>query len=96
MNVKLLPWIILGVIALIGVAGWRGYSMGYSAAETAHKVELLARIEAGEKLDQARIKAARERDELARQLEEQAYAEPVTVDRCLSPSRVQRLNSIKH
>ncbi|WP_197919305.1 hypothetical protein [Thiosulfatihalobacter marinus] len=94
-SAKLLPWAILAAIALAGLSGWQGYRMGYSAAEDDKRAELLAQIEAGQKLDDARRKIAQERDQLARELEERAYADPVVCERCLGPGRVRRLNAIR-
>lgn len=84
----------LGVAATIA-AGFQGYRMGYVAAEADQNAALLAQIEAGRKLDQERRRIAAERDSLARQLEDEANADPVFVDRCLSPERVLRLNRLR-
>lgn len=75
--------------------GWFSYSKGYEAAEAKHNAALLAQIEAGEKLEEARRVVAAERDELAKKLEEEAYADPVVIHRCLSPSRLRRLQTIR-
>ena len=81
------------VVALIAF-GWKCYRWGYEAADTAHKEALAAEIQAGLRLDAERRAAAAERDELARQLEEAGNADPIIVDRCLSPNRVRRLNGL--
>jgi len=91
--IRLLPYAIaLTVVAAIGL---QGYRMGYGAAEAARQAEDLARIEAGRILEADRRRIAQERDQLADQLKEQAYADPIIVKRCLSPGRVQRLNAIR-
>lgn len=89
------PWLLAGTVALAALAGWQGYRMGHAACEDARRAELLAQIEAGQKLDAARRKAAQERDQLARELEGAAYADPVIVEQCLGPDRVRRLNAIR-
>ena len=92
---SLTPWLIIGAIALVGLSGWQGHRMGYSAAEDNHRAELLEQIEEGQKIEAERLEIAQERDSLARQLEEQAYADPVVVNQCLSPGRVRRLNALR-
>lgn len=89
------PWLIVGAAAFVGLSWWHGYSTGDKAATARHNAAIIAQMEAGEKLEAERREIARERDDLARQLEEAAYAEPVIVDRCLGPSRLRRLNSIR-
>ena len=91
---RLLPYIIAGSLILAALTGWQGYRMGYAACDADHAQERLDQIEAGEKLNADRRKLAQERDDLARQLSEQANADPVVVHRCLGPSRVQRLNAL--
>lgn len=88
------PWLIIGVIAIGALAFWQGYRWGHDISEAQHQAEILKRIEEGQKLDAERIKVARERDDLARRLEEQANADPVVVNQCLGPSRVRRLNAL--
>jgi hypothetical protein len=93
------PYLILGLVvafvAAASVAGWQGYRMGYAKAQAAHDADLLAQIEAGQKLEADRRRVARERDALAEQLERAGNAEPVIVERCLAPSRVRRLNTLR-
>lgn len=89
------PWLAAAALAALAVSGGFGYRMGQRACTAAHDAARLAQIEAGRKLDEARRQAARERDLLARQLEEQAYADPVLVERCLGPDRVRRLNAYR-
>lgn len=72
-----------------------GYQRGKADCEAAHAQDLLDQIEAGRILENARIEAARQRDALARQLEEAAYADPVVVHQCLGTNRVRRLNAIR-
>lgn len=81
--------------ALVLVSGWQGYRMGGQHCQAAHDAERLARIEAGRKLEAGRVKAMRERDELARQLEDAAHAAPVAVVNCLGRDRVRRLNRLR-
>lgn len=87
------PFILAAV--LTAVAGWQGYRMGYNKCEAAHNLERLAQIEAGQKLEAARRQALSERDELARRLDEEGFGDTVYVERCLGPSRVQRLNGVR-
>lgn len=87
--------VLAGALALSAFTGWQGYRAGRAACEAAHNATLLAHIEAGRKLDDDRRRLARERDELAAQLEEEAHADPVIVERCLAPGRVQRLNTLR-
>ncbi len=84
----------VAVVALLAFTWWHGHGAGRDACEAAHNAERLAQIEAGRMLETARRKIAQERDQLARKLEEQAHAEPVSVERCLGPGRVRRLNAI--
>lgn len=93
--IQFLPHAIIAAIVLAGLTGWQGYRLGYDDAEDAHRVELLDQIEAGKKLEAARVAEAKKRETLARQLEEQAHADPIVVERCLGPDRVQRLNAIR-
>lgn len=89
------PWMILGAIAFAALVGWQGYQMGYSASEDDHNAEKLALIEAGQKLEASRIRVARQREMEARELEEQANADPVVVEQCFGPDRVRRLNTLR-
>ena len=87
-------WKILGVIGIAGVAYWYGDKNGYMRCTVKHQIELQEQIDTGEKLKADAVKVAQERDDLVRQLEEQANEDPIIVSRCLGPGRVQRLNSI--
>ncbi|UWQ29923.1 hypothetical protein [Leisingera sp. M523] len=91
--VRLWPLAALALLAVF--CGWQGYQRGAADCAAAHRAEQLARIEAGRMLEDARRQIAHERDQLSRKLEEQAYAEPVAVERCLGPDRVRRLNAIR-
>lgn len=88
------PWFIVGVVGIAGAAFWFGDRNGHARCTAQHQAETLERIKVGQKLEAARIQVARERDVLARQLEEQANEDPVIVSQCLSPSRVRRLNGL--
>lgn len=92
---KLIAVALAAAVALSAFTGWRGYVAGYAAAEADQRAALLSQIEAGQKLEAARRALALERDDLARQLEEESHATPVYVDRCLAPDRVRRLNTIR-
>lgn len=82
-------------VALALGAGAYGYRNGKAACEAEHKARLLEEIETGQRLEQERQRIALERDQLHRQLEEEAHADPVIVERCLSPDRVRRLNALR-
>ncbi|MBU3035940.1 hypothetical protein [Tritonibacter mobilis] len=88
---------ISAAIALALVTGSLviGYRRGAADCRAAHQQEALRQIEAGRKLDAARIAVERARYTLSRQLEEKAYADPVSVPQCLGPKRVLRLNSLR-
>jgi hypothetical protein len=86
---------VLVALAVVAVAFWQGHRIGYASAVSVHESELLAQIEAGHKLDAARRQVAFERDQLARELEEEAHADPIAVEHCLGPGRVRRLNAIR-
>jgi hypothetical protein len=86
---------VLVALAVVAVVFWQGHRIGYASAVSAHESELLAQIEAGQKLDAARRRVAFERGQLARELEEEAHADPITVEHCLGPGRVRRLNAIR-
>ena len=84
----------VAVVALLTFTWWHGHGAGRDACEAVHNAERLDQIEVGRMLETARRKAAQERDQLARELKEKANAEPVSVERCLSPGQVRRLNAI--
>lgn len=88
------PWLILAVLALAAGSAWQGYRIGHRAAEAAHGAEILKQIEEARQLEAERIQIARERDELARRLEDEANADPVVVNQCIGPGRVRRLNAL--
>lgn len=85
-------WLALGAVAAIFLFGYR---LGGTACQRKHDAAFLAQIEAGQKLDRARIEAMRARDLLAQQLEELSHADPVVVERCLGPGRLRRLNTLR-
>lgn len=94
------PWPILAALSLAILTGLGGYWTGYRVADGKHAVAML---EAQEKersaanavfrKEQQRLAVQRERDELARQLEEQAYADPDADRPAFSRGSVQRINS---
>lgn len=86
---------ILVFLVALALSTSLGYLKGKKDAEAEFQGRILAYIEAGQKLDDARRRVAQERDELAARLEEEAYADPVIVERCLSPDRLRRLNSLR-
>lgn len=88
------PWIIIGIIAVIAGTYWYGDRNGHARCVAQHKAQILEQIDAGQKAETERIRIAQERDDLVRQLEEQANEDPVIVARCLSPDRVRRINRI--
>lgn len=90
---------ILAALSIAAVtcaaAGWQGYRMGVAAETARQNAALLAEVAAGQKIEEQRRQIAQERDDLARQLEEEANASPIVVDHCLGPERVQRLNRLR-
>lgn len=86
------PWMIIGALGIIAAVSFQTYRMGQAACEAAHNQRELERIEEGERLKEERRYLESQLDDLTRQLQEEADAEPVTVVQCLSPSRVMRLN----
>lgn len=89
------PWLILALLAATAGAWGHGYWRGGAACDAAHNAEIIKRQQEADKLDAARREALQERDRLARELEESAYADPITVERCLGPDRVRRLNNLR-
>jgi len=80
-------WINIGLIlALVAAAWWidrRGYAMGFSAAETAHRAatlkaqaEVAKAAEAASRREAARLAAQAQADTLARELENAAMHDP--------------------
>lgn len=88
-------WIVAAALVAGVLIFWQGSRMGYAAAVADHNAELLIRIETGRKLEEARRALEVERDDLARQLEEESHDTPVHVDRCLAPERVRRLDALR-
>ncbi|MEM9107584.1 MAG: hypothetical protein AAGC96_18205, partial [Pseudomonadota bacterium] len=91
--IRIAPY--LAGLALLLAALWWAYTKGIEKCQADHNAELLERIEEGQRLEAERHEIAQERDNLARQLEEQANADPVFVEQCLSPDRVRRLNAYR-
>lgn len=91
-NITAIVTIVAGV--LLAGSMWWAYGKGYDIATAKHERAIAAQVAAGEALNEERRRVAAERDDLARQLEETANADPVVVERCLGPSRVFRLNSL--
>ncbi|MFY0619126.1 hypothetical protein [Shimia sp.] len=91
----LTPYLAAWALALAVGAFFYGKSEGRAACESEHARAVIAQREAGDKLMHDRQIVERKVHALSRQLEEQAYADPVVVERCLSPRRVQRLNAIR-
>lgn len=86
----------LAAVTALGAWLWGvGYAAGKRACEASHAAAEAAQAEAAAKLDAARIEIQRQRDALARQLQEAAYADPVSVPECLGAGRVRRLNSLR-
>ena len=88
-------YVLAGGVALAVFTGWQGYRAGEAACEAAHAHEAEQARKAGAELTAARQIAERKVYALSRQLEDQAYADPVAIDRCLSPSRVRRFNTLR-
>ncbi|WP_065325788.1 hypothetical protein [Tritonibacter mobilis] len=88
-------WVILSALTLAAASTYLGYQRGKADCVATYNARELEMVEAGRKLDAARIELERERYTLSRQLEEKAYADPVSVPQCLGPKRVLRLNSLR-
>ncbi|WP_170760003.1 hypothetical protein [Ruegeria lacuscaerulensis] len=83
----------VGALAIAGGSGWKGYSLGYDAAEDGHRAEKLEMIEAAKELENERIDVAQQRANLAQEVQESINADPIVVSRCLGPSRGVQLNA---
>jgi hypothetical protein len=86
-------------LALIAAAFGAGWWLGAWTQESKHIRALASAQQAAMRAadlasakEAARLAAETERDQLARQLEDAANAEPVTAAACLPLSRVLRLN----
>ena len=90
--IRLLPWFIAGALAFAGTAQWYGYRAGYDAAVVEQQASQIDAMAAQASAERDRQALQAERDAIARQLEDQAYAEPVANPACLSLSRVRRIN----
>lgn len=85
----------LAVAGMATAYGW-GYraameKVGRAVAEAQR--ETIRAAEEASRIEEERLALEAERDALARQLEDDANAEPVAVPQCLGPSRLRRLNS---
>ena len=89
--IRFLPWFIIGALAFAGAAQWYGYRAGYDAAVADQQASQIDAIAAQASAERARQELQAERDAIARQLEDQAYAEPIANPVCLPSSRVRRL-----
>ncbi len=88
-------WVQLaGAVLILGAVAIGAYQRGRMDCTADYQAQQLDQIEAGQKLDAERRRLAVERDELARQLEEEAHADPVVVHQCLGSDRVRRLNAL--
>jgi len=83
------------VLAVCGGLYLKGKADGRKACESRVEAAMEASREATAKLEAARLTAQAERDRLMQQLEDAAYAEPVTHPACLPAGRVFRLNQIR-
>lgn len=91
---RALIWPAVAVAVGWGLYTW-GARDGRAACEARAAADAAASAEAFRKLDLARQVASDARAALARQLEDHANADPVSVPQCLSPDRVRRLNQIR-
>lgn len=87
-------------LALLAAVGSGGFWAGHRIADGKHAAELLRQeeaqrvlVEQAHRKEQQRLAAMRERDALARRLEEAAYADPDADRPALSAGSVRRLNS---
>lgn len=82
-------------VALAGSIYAKGRADGKAALQARYEAAQEAAREATAKLEAARLIAQAERDRLARELEDMANAEPVSVPDALPASRVRRLREIQ-
>lgn len=80
---------------LLAIFAGGAYWKGQVDCNAARDQERLAHIEAGRMLNAERRRVAAQRDEFAREQERKAHAQAPTVQRCLGPSRVRRLNALR-
>jgi len=85
----------MAVLALVAGAGFFGYQRGGADCRSEYQARELEEIRKSNELDEARRKAERERDELARNLEEEINASPVVINRCIGPDRGVQLNRLR-
>jgi len=87
--------ILGGFLVWTAAVAWFARDYGRSECEAAHSRDALKMAQAGEKLENDRRALAIERSELMDEIRRQADADPVVVERCIGPGRVQRLNAIR-
>jgi hypothetical protein len=80
------------VLLLTGAAYLWGRQDGRALCEGAHAAALAQAQAATIRIEAERLAIQAERDALARDLEDQAHADPVRNPDCLSADRVRRLN----
>lgn len=83
------------LVALFGLAYAKGRIDGNAALQARIAAAVEGEREAAAKLEAQRLAIEAERDRLARELEDEADADPVAVPQCLSPDRVRRLNRLR-
>lgn len=99
-------WLVLPLVAALGVAGWRidaaAYARGEAAAEARHEAAvraLEARLDAANRrareAEAARLEAERTRDDLRAELDAQASADPDAGRRALGADSVRRIDRIR-
>lgn len=93
------PYLIIAAIGAVGAAFWLGWAKGEAAAEARHTKAVLAaqmaQVAAANEIakkERERLDLEAERDEIARQLEDAAYAQPADGSCGLGADRVRRLN----
>lgn len=88
-------FIVLFALSLLGAAYVKGLTDGRDSLEAEIAEAREASREATAKLEAQRLAVMAERDRLATLLEDEANETPVTVDVCLSPERVRRLDRLR-
>ncbi|MCT4557363.1 MAG: hypothetical protein N4A61_04810 [Pelagimonas sp.] len=88
-------WRVVGAVALGGAVFAFGFHEGGQRCEARHAIAAIEKAERAAQLDAERIEVAKQRDDLARELEELSNADPIIVERCLGPNRVRRLNALQ-
>ena len=90
--IRLAPWFIIAALAFAGAAQWYGYRAGYDAAMTEQRLAQAAANDRQAIAEREQQELQARRDAIARQLEDQAHADPVASPACLPLSRVRRIN----